>query len=50
MGCEFEESAEVWMEHHMPDGIPPILQGMIDNGLGPEDMEGVITASQAQRE
>lgn len=50
MGGTFEEGAEAWMEHFMPDGIPPILQGMIDNGLGPEDIEGQITASQAQRE
>jgi hypothetical protein len=50
MGVGFEEGAEVWMRHFMPDGIPERLQFMIDNGLGPEDMGGEITASQAQRE
>lgn len=49
MGVDFDEGAKVWMEHFMPDGIPKRLQFMIDNGLGPEDMDGQITASEAQR-
>lgn len=27
------------MQMYMPDGFPARLQFMIDNGLGPEDME-----------
>ena len=50
MGIEFEAGAQVWMQHFMPDGVPDRLQFMIDHGLGLEDMEGEVTASQAQRE
>jgi hypothetical protein len=38
-GVTIEEGAEMYKEKFMPDGIPPLLQFMILNGLGPEDMD-----------
>ncbi len=46
MGCSIEDGGTMWIEKY---GIDAKLQFLIDNGLGPEDMEGQITINEAQR-